>query len=157
MTRLFHWAADWIMHGPTVARTWPDNDPWDPPVRRAHLSDFGVPRPSLKNARFLPHKWDGSKVLRMPREVTLHCHQSVLSVTWSFCDSFFRCTLQQHSSPTSLRHWHDTRPVGTDLCHVFHWVRFYAVFFFMVKYLISFYLISVHLIDSFLSSVFKQL
>ena len=41
MTRLFYWAADWIMHGPTMARTWPDHDPWHPPVRTAYLSDFG--------------------------------------------------------------------------------------------------------------------
>lgn len=164
MTRLFQWAADWLMHRPTVARTWPDNDPWDPPVGRAHLSDFGVPRPSRKNASFLPHKWDGSKVLRMPREVTptrtsdqrqQSCayhekwHSTVTKVFFLWLDLFvtlsfgvlYNNTLLQHfslkrlyvpySSPTSLRHWHDTRPVGTDLCHVFHWVRFHAVFLFI--------------------------
>ena len=117
-------------------------------------------------------KWSTSTKLRLPRKVTLHCHQSVLSVTWSFCHSFFRCTLQQHSSPTLLSKtslctilfsnfsatltWHQARRHRLMPWIIFHWVRFYAVFF-IVKYLISFYLIYVHLINSFLSSVFKQL
>ncbi len=134
------------MHGPTMARTWPDHDPWHPSVRRAYLSDFGdachvlvqnvAPAISQKRLFLAPQvgwlkslapaarsdarqdKWSMSTKLHPATKSDAPLSpKCFFSVVLSFCDSFFLCTLQQHSSPT---HWHHTlcpRPVGTDLCH----------------------------------------